>query len=196
MSHILRCFALPVGQPQKKSNRLKYVLKSEEFAWLFNYRIVLPLLNYCALLFQLSLCSFLHPYYSVVDGFFVSNYVGKTSFSAVNFIMPILLMLGALGFMFGTGGSALIAKTMGEGDTENPNRIFSFLVYVSLVCGMVVAALGLIFLRPFAATIGAGGALLEESIRYGRIVILAIPAFVLQFEFQSLFVRRPAIKSQ
>ena len=106
--------------------------------------------------------------YSVVDGFFVSNYVGKTSFSAVNFIMPILLMLGALGFMFGTGGSALIAKTMGEGDTENPNRIFSFLVYVSLVCGMVVAALGLIFLRPFAATIGAGGALLEESVRTVR----------------------------
>ena len=125
--------------------------------------------------------------YNVVDGFFVSNYVGKTSFSAVNFIMPILLMLGALGFMFGTGGSALIAKTMGEGDTEKPNRIFSFLVYVSLVCGIVIAALGLIFLRPLTAAIGADGALLEESVRYGRIVILAVPAFILQFEFQSLF---------
>ena len=125
--------------------------------------------------------------YNVVDGFFVSNYVGKTSFSAVNFITPFLLMLGAIGFMFGTGGSALISKTMGEGDTEKPNRIFSLIVYVSVLFGFVIAMLGFIFLRPLAALLGAKNELLENSIKYGRIIIFSLPAFILQFEFQSLF---------
>lgn len=80
--------------------------------------------------------------YGVVDGFFVSNFVGKTPFAAVNFIMPFLLILGCVGFMFGTGGGALIAKTLGEGDREKANRIFSMLVWVSLLCGVGLAVLG------------------------------------------------------
>ena len=116
--------------------------------------------------------------YNVVDGFFVSNYVGKAAFSAVNFIMPFLLMLGAIGFMFGTGGSALIAKTMGEGDTEKPNRIFSLIVYVSVLFGIVIAMLGFIFLRSLTAALGAKNELLENSIKYGRIIKGSISSFL------------------
>ena len=126
--------------------------------------------------------------YGVVDGFFVSNFVGKTPFAAVNFIMPFLMILGAFGFMFGTGGSALVAKTMGEGDRERANKIFSLIVYVSLAVGIVIAVTGIIFLRPVARLLGAEGELLENCVKYGRIILIAIPAFMLQFEFQSFFV--------
>ncbi len=125
--------------------------------------------------------------YSVVNGFFVSNFVGKTPFTAVNFIMPFLMILGCVGFMFGTGGGALIAMTMGEGDREKANRTFSLLIYTSIACGVALVAFGLIFLRPIAAALGAGGQLLEDSVTYGWIILLAIPAFVLQYEFQCLF---------
>lgn len=125
--------------------------------------------------------------YGVVDGFFVSNYVGKTPFAAVNFIMPFLMILGAFGFMFGTGGSALISKTMGEGDGEKANRIFSLLIYVSLACGIVVAVLGIVFLRPIASLLGAEGKMLDYCVTYGRIILTALPAYFLQFEFQSFF---------
>ncbi len=126
--------------------------------------------------------------YGVVDGFFVSNFVGKTPFAAVNFIMPFLMILGAFGFMFGTGGSALVAKTMGEGDRERANRIFSLILYVSIAVGIAVAILGIIFLRPVAKMLGAEGELLENCVTYGRIILLATPAFMLQYEFQSFFV--------
>lgn len=126
--------------------------------------------------------------YSVVDGFFVSNFAGKTPFAAVNFIMPFLMILGAFGFMFGTGGSALISKTMGEGDKERAKRLFSLFIYVSAGCGVVIAVIGIIFIRPVAEFLGAEGAMLDDCIRYGRIVLIALPAFMLQFEFQSLFV--------
>lgn len=126
--------------------------------------------------------------YSVVDGFFVSNFVGKTPFAAVNFIMPFLMILGAFGFMFGTGGSALISKTMGEGNNEKAKRIFSLLIYVSIGCGVVVAVLGIIFIRPVAALLGAEGVMLENCVLYGRIILAALPAFMLQYEFQSFFV--------
>ncbi len=125
--------------------------------------------------------------YSVVDGFFVSNIVGKTPFTAVNFIMPVLMILGSAGFMFGTGGGALIAKTMGEGDTEDAKNQFSLIVYTSLIIGIVLAVFGIIFIRPIASFLGAEGQLLEDSIVYGRIILMAIPAFILQFEFQCLF---------
>lgn len=125
--------------------------------------------------------------YGVVDGFFVSNYVGKTPFTAVNFIMPFLMILGSFGFMFGTGGGALIAKTMGEGKTEKAERIFSLIVYTSAACGIILAVLGILFIRPLASILGAEGQLLEDSITYGRIILLAIPAFILQYEFQCLF---------
>ena len=126
--------------------------------------------------------------YGVVDGFFISNYVGKTPFAAVNFIMPFLMILGALGFMFGTGGSALVAMTVGEGDRKRANRIFSLLIYVSLACGVCIAILGVLFVRPVAALLGAEGMLLENCVLYGRIILAAIPAFMLQMEFQSFFV--------
>lgn len=126
--------------------------------------------------------------YGVVDGFFVSNFVGKTPFAAVNFIMPFLMILGALGFMFGTGGSALVAKTFGEGKVEKANQIFSLLVYVSIGCGIVLSVLGIIFLRPIAALLGAEGEMLENCVVYGRIILVAIPAYMLQMEFQSFFV--------
>lgn len=126
--------------------------------------------------------------YSVVDGFFVSNFAGKTPFTAVNFIMPFLMIFGSCGFMFGTGGGALIAKTMGEGNIEKAKKLFSLVVYTSIVCGIVLAFLGIIFLRPLAAALGAEGQLLEDSVKYGRIILMAIPAFILQYEFQCLFI--------
>ncbi len=126
--------------------------------------------------------------YGVVDGFFVSNFAGQVEFTAVNFIMPFLMMLGAVGFMFGTGGSALVAKTMGEGDREKANRIFSMIIYVSIGVGVAISAVGIVFLRPIAAWLGAEGQLLENCVTYGRIILLANPAFILQMEFQSFFI--------
>lgn len=126
--------------------------------------------------------------YGVVDGFFVSNFVGKTPFAAVNFIMPFLMILGAIGFMFGTGGSALVSKTMGEGNPEKAKRIFSLLIYVSAGCAVVIAAVGIALLRPLASLLGAEGEMLENCVRYGRIILIALPAYILQFEFQSFFV--------
>lgn len=126
--------------------------------------------------------------YIVVDGFFVSNFVGKTAFAAVNFIMPYLLLLGALGFMFGTGGSALIAKSMGEGDSEKAQAQFSLFVYVALAGGIVLMMLGLLGLRPVAMLLGAEGAMLEDCVLYGRIILYALPAYVLQYAFQAFFV--------
>lgn len=125
--------------------------------------------------------------YGVVDGFFVSNFVGKTPFTAVNLIYPVVMILGCIGFMFGTGGSALIAKTMGEGEEEKANRIFSLIVYVSAAGGAALGALGLLLLRPAAALLGAEGQLLEDCVTYGRVLLLGLPAYVLQYEFQCLF---------
>lgn len=126
--------------------------------------------------------------YGVVDGFFVSNFVGKTPFAAVNLIMPYLMILGCIGFMFGTGGSALIAKTMGEGKEEKANEIFSLLVYTSAACGAVLAVLGIVFLPRVASLMGAEGELLHRCVVYGAINLLAVPFYILQFEFQCLFV--------
>lgn len=125
--------------------------------------------------------------YGAVDGYFVSNFVGKTPFTAINFIMPVLMILGAAGFMFGTGGGALIAKTLGEGEPERANRIFSLIVYACAACGVLLAALGNILIRPIAAALGAEGEMLENGVEYARIILLALPAFTLQYEFQCLF---------
>lgn len=125
--------------------------------------------------------------YGVVDGFFVSNFVGKTPFAAVNFIMPLLIILGCAGFMFGTGGSALIAKNMGEGKMKKANEVFSLIVYAAVACGILLMVLGLIFIRPAALLMGAKDQLLEDSILYGNIILIAQPFFILQYEFQCLF---------
>ena len=126
--------------------------------------------------------------YGVVDGFFVSNFVGKTPFAAVNFIYPVLMILGCLGFMFGTGGSALVAMTMGMGDQKKAREIFSLLIYVAIGSGLVIAALGIAFLPAIAAALGAEGEMLAGCITYGRIILLAVPAYMLQYAFQSFFV--------
>lgn len=126
--------------------------------------------------------------YGVVDGFFVSNFVGKTPFAAVNFIMPVLMILGTVGFMFGTGGSALIARTMGEGDSERARRLFSLFVYVTVALGVVLGAFGFIFIRPIAVWLGAKGEMLENCVLYARIILPALPALMLQYEFQSFFI--------
>ncbi len=126
--------------------------------------------------------------YGVVDGFFVSNFGGKTAFAALNFIMPFLMILGCAGFVFGTGGGALIAKTMGEGKKEKACRIFSMLVSVSIGTGVVLMVLGLVLIRPIARFLGAEGQMLEDCVSYGRIILAALPAYVLQYEFQCLFV--------
>lgn len=126
--------------------------------------------------------------YGVVDGFFVSNFVGKTPFAAVNFIMPFLMILGAIGFMFGTGGSAIIAITMGAGEKEKAQRLFSLFVYLSFGCGIVIAVLGIVFIRPVGALLGAEGVMLDNCVLYGRIILAALPAFILQYEFQSFFI--------
>ncbi len=126
--------------------------------------------------------------YGVVDGFFVSNFAGETEFAALNFIYPFIMMLGAFGFMFGTGGSALISKTMGEGDMKRARSLFSLVVYVSIATGVVLSTLGIIFVRPVAMLMGAEGKMLEDCVIYGRIILLALPAFMLQMEFQTFFV--------
>lgn len=125
--------------------------------------------------------------YGVVDGFFVSNYAGKTPFAAVNFIMPLLMILGCVGFMFGTGGGALIAITMGAGRMKKANELFSQIVFVSAGCGIFLAVLGFLFLRPVASLMGADGQLLEDCLTYGHIILPAIPFYILQYEFQCLF---------
>ena len=126
--------------------------------------------------------------YTVVDGFFVSNFEGKTPFAAVNLIMPVLLILGTVGFMFGTGGTAIVAKTCGEGDIKRANSYFSLFVYVAFAAGVVLAVLGIIFARPIAEVLGASGQLLSDCVVYARIILLALPFFVLQMMFQSFFV--------
>lgn len=125
--------------------------------------------------------------YGVVDGFFVSNFVGKTPFAAVNFIMPFLMILGCIGFMFGTGGSALISLTLGQGHPQKANEIFSLIVYTSALLGVVFAVLGIFLVGPVASFMGAEGQLLGDSILYGRIILLALPFYILQYEFQCLF---------
>ena len=125
--------------------------------------------------------------YGVVDGFFVSNFAGKTAFASVNLIFPFIMILGGMGFMIGTGGSAIIAKTLGEGDREKANRCFSMLVYITIAGGVLLTLAGLLWVRPIAEALGAEGAMVEECVRYGRIILLAGTAFMLQNTFQSFF---------
>ena len=126
--------------------------------------------------------------YGVVDGLFLSNFAGKTALAAVNFIYPFLMILGGIGFMFGSGGSALVAKTLGEGRHRLANRIFTSLFLVSILTGIVLSLFGYAFLRPIACWLGAKGELLEDSLVYGRIYLLGVPASVIQYEFQNLYV--------
>lgn len=126
--------------------------------------------------------------YGVIDGLFVSNYVGKTPFAALNLIYPLLMIIGALGFMIGTGGSAIVAITLGEGDKERANRYFSMLIYVTIAGGILFSVLGQLFIRPVAVLLGAEGEMLPFCVMYGRILLTSMTAFMLQNVFQSFFV--------
>lgn len=126
--------------------------------------------------------------YGVVDGLFVSNLVGADAFAAVNLIMPFLMIFGSVGFMLGTGGSALVAKTIGEGDIKKGNQIFSMLIFVIVAFSAACAVFGIIFLKPIAIMLGASNELLEYCVLYGRILFLSLPFFMLQVTFQIFFV--------
>ncbi|MGM9588859.1 MAG: MATE family efflux transporter [Faecousia sp.] len=126
--------------------------------------------------------------YGVVDGFFVSNYAGKTPFAAVNLIMPVLMIVATVGFMFGTGGTAIVAMVLGEGDRERANRYFSLFTYVAFVLGVIFAILGFLVIRPIARMLGAEGELLENCVIYARIILIATPFYILQLLFQSFFI--------
>lgn len=126
--------------------------------------------------------------YGVVDGLCVSNFVGKTAFAAVNLIMPVPMLMGSVGFMLGTGGSAIVGITLGEGDKEQANRYFSMFVLATILSGAALTVLGLALLRPAAVLMGADGEILDYAMRYGRILVISMPAFALQNMFQSFFV--------
>ena len=126
--------------------------------------------------------------YSVVDGVFVSNFVGKTPFAAINLMMPFLMLLGVVGFMLGTGGSALVAKTLGEGRRDKANGIFSMLIVVGFLSGIIFTGIGYVFLERIARLLGADDAMMESCLVYGRLLLLSLPFFILQNMFQSLMV--------
>ena len=126
--------------------------------------------------------------YCIVDGFFVSNFAGDIPFKALNLIFPFLMILGTVGFMFGTGGTAIVAKKMGEGDNQKANEYFSLFVYLTFVLGIIFEILGIIFIRPIAILLGATGELLENCVLYGTTILLSLPFLVLQYLFQSFVI--------
>ena len=126
--------------------------------------------------------------YGVVDGLFVSNFVGKTAFASVNLVMPFVMILGGMGFMIGTGGTALVSKILGEGDPDTANRTFSMMVLFTLALGIVLSAGGIIFMRPVSRFLGATDAMMDDCVLYGRIITGFTFAFMLQNVFQSLFI--------
>lgn len=133
--------------------------------------------------------------YGVVDGLFVSNFAGKTEFAAVNLIMPFPMLLGAFGFMIGTGGSALVSKTLGEGKKDKAKEYFSMLVYITIVMGIVLSVLGILFTRKIAGFMGATDELMEYCVTYGRLLMCGLTPFMLQNVFQSFLVtaEKPAL---
>lgn len=126
--------------------------------------------------------------YGVVDGLFVSNFVGKTPFAAINLIWPYIMGLSVVGFMIGSGGTALISRSLGEGKRKRANREFSLLVYTTIIVGLVFTAFGLVTMRPVAALLGAEGELLDIAVRYGSIVMATQMPFMLQTAFQTFFI--------
>ena len=126
--------------------------------------------------------------YGVVDGFFVSNYAGKTAFAAINLIMPFVMVLGGMGFMIGTGGTALVSKVMGEGDSERANRLFSEMISFTVIFGAVLSAVGVAVMRPVSVLLGATPEMIDDCVLYGRIVVGFTAAFMLQNVFQSFFI--------
>ena len=133
--------------------------------------------------------------YGIVDGLCVSNFVGKTAFAAVNLIMPLPMLIGTVGFMLGTGGSAIVGIALGERNRKKADAYFSLFLAAALVAGAALAVLGLVILRPVAVLLGARGGMLDYALRYGRILLVSLPTFILQNMFQSFFVtaEKPAL---
>lgn len=126
--------------------------------------------------------------YSVVDGFFVSNFAGKTAFASINLVMPFIIILGSLGFMIGTGGTALVSRILGEGDEKKANHYFSMLIWLSLLLGIVLAILGVAFMRPVASLLSATKEMIDDCVLYGRVVIAFLAPYMLQNVFQSFLI--------
>ncbi|HBA93257.1 MAG TPA: MATE family efflux transporter, partial [Ruminococcaceae bacterium] len=123
--------------------------------------------------------------YSVVDGFFVSNFTGKTQFAAVNLVMPFLMLLGVFGFMLGTGGNAIVSKTQGEGRDEKANQIFSMLVVIAIIIGLIFSISGAIAMPWIVKMLGATEDMFDYCVLYGRIICISVMPFTLQLMFQS-----------
>ncbi len=126
--------------------------------------------------------------YGVVDGLFISNFVGNSAFAAINLIMPAIMIIGTIGFMIGTGGSALVSKTLGEGDTKKANKYFSMLIYLEIILGIVFTIIALIFIEPIAILLKATDNMMNDCLTYGRILLIGMTAFILQNSFQSFMV--------
>ncbi len=126
--------------------------------------------------------------YGVVDGIFVSNCVGSNAFAAVNLIMPAIMILGTLGFMMGTGGSALVSKTIGEGDKKKANRYFSMLIYLLAIVGFILTVVGIALVEPMAKLLRADDSMLQDCVTYGRTLLLFLVPFCLQNAFQSFLI--------
>ena len=128
--------------------------------------------------------------YSIVDGLFISNFAGEDAVTAINYIFPLIIILGSIGFMLGAGGSALVSKTLGEGDKERANAYFSLLVYFTAAIGMAIMIAGQ-FAVPWCAEVlshSSEGEIYEYCVLYGRILLAGQPFFILQNIFQSFFV--------
>ena len=126
--------------------------------------------------------------YGVVDGIFVSNFVGSESFAAVNLIMPALMIFGSIGFMVGTGGSALVSKTIGEGNKEKANEYFSMLIYLLIISGVILSVIGIAFIRPISLLLGADSNMINDCVTYGRVLLISLTAFLLQNCFHSFLI--------
>jgi len=128
--------------------------------------------------------------YGVIDGLFVSNFAGKTAFAAVNLIMPFIMILGGMGFMIGTGGTALVARVLGEGNPQKANRYFSMLVYLTIAMGAVLSVIGIVCMHPVAELLGATDDMIGDCVLYGRIVIGFTMAFMLQNYFRAFWAQQ------
>ena len=126
--------------------------------------------------------------YGIVDGIFVSNCVGSDAFASINLIMPAIIILGSIGFMIGTGGSAIVSKTIGEQDSKKANRYFSMLIYLIIIIGIILSVIGFIFIRPISILLGAEGNMINDCVVYGRVLLVTLTAFLLQNSFQSFLV--------
>lgn len=154
------------------------ILLSDHFTYARLFRFVLP--SIVMMVFT--------SIYGVVDGLFVSNFAGKTAFASINLIMPFLIILGAMGFMLGTGGTALVSRVLGEGDKEHANKYFSMITLFGILLGVILTVVGVLAMRPMAILLGATEAMVDDCVLYGRIVVCFLTSFMLQNMFQSFLI--------